>query len=165
MDTVSFDNASFDAVWRRVTAGNSAGAQPYAMPEPEQNESEMLCRLMDSAALCIACCRFAAYKCPGRIARALCDMALEERRYFKKLRAMYFILTGGAYCPEERCLEALTAAEGLRTIYAESMSAEKRLLMAADTAGESFACTYGGFVAQERRHAETAIRLIEEIIY
>ena len=165
MDRVSFDNAGFDAVWRRVTAGSGAGAQPYAMPEPGQDGGEMLCRLMDSAALCIAFCRFAAGKCPGRIARALCDMALEERRYFKKLRARYFILTGGAYCPEEQCPEALTAAEGLRTIYAESLSAEKRLLMAAGMAGDSFACTYGVFADQERCHAETAARLIEEIIY
>ena len=165
MDTMSFDNAGFDAVWRRVTADSSVGVPPYITTEPERNEGEMLCRLMDSAALCIACCRFAAGKCPGRIARALCDMALEERRYFKKLRARYFIRTGGAYCPEEQCPEVLTASEGLRTIYAESLSAEKRLLTAADTAGDSFACTYADFADQERRHAETAARLIEGIIY
>ena len=163
-DMLNFDRAKFDDVWQRVEANNRPMPEPFAAGIPVSDgvdEAERLYWLMDSAALCIALCRCVAAKCPGCVARTLCRMADEERRYMRRLRAMYFILTGGAYCPEEPCPQVPAASEGLRSLYAECVNARDRLLAAAEMPGAEFASTYAQCAAMKDRHAEVCAELIE----
>ena len=164
-----FDKVKFGAIWQRVTgetacAGHETEPAPCACTEPELDEADRLRRLMDLAARCIALSRCVATKCHGRIASALCGIVDDERRYMRKLRAMYFILTGGSYFPEEPCPEVHTASEGLREIYAGAISAREQLLDAANDERTDFADTYIRCASQKQRHARSVARLIESLL-
>jgi hypothetical protein len=163
MDIIDFDfdNVKFDAVWQRVTSDKCARHEPPVKHEPETGEAERLRGLMDGTAMCIALCRSIAARRRGRAARTLGGVIDGERRNMKKLRAMYFILTGGSYHPAEKYPQPQSVSEGLREIYAGAAEAKKQLfLAAADYADGGFADTYIQLASQKQRHAESAAALI-----
>lgn len=101
-------------VWSRV---KGSGA-PECAGETVMTAEEVLCMMQNEKNDC-AVYRYLATKACGRDAQELRRIAADEACHFKKLHAMYFLLTGKCVClPSEKpeCTACLT--EALRARYA-----------------------------------------------
>lgn len=169
MDELNFDNEMFEIVWNRVTLETSQTDPeivPQSPPAPAKEiESDRLRRFMDMTAQNEHCTRTAAAQCCGCRARPLIAIAEDDRIQLRKLRAMYFILTGDTYDPIIAPESSLTTSERLRSLYSRAVDSGAEFISAAElTERADFADTYRNFGLAKQRHAETISDMIERMI-
>lgn len=158
----SFDNASFNAVWQRVTGGdcNTSDIGRYAGPD---SISELQ-SFIDGESQDVKLYATLAAMCPGSFRTAVLRLASEERSYLKRLRAQYFILTGKTYLPADACPLVYSLADTLRLKYAAELDAAAAYTAAAETVPRpDLSDTYHDLSAGKTRHARTLCCLIEEL--
>ena len=160
-----FDRASFDAVWRRVQ--NASGADWTSQKPTERcagaDEAERLIRFMDGEAGDAQYYAALALRCPAA-RQTLTRISSDEKCHLKRLRAKYFILTGGTYTPPDTCPLIYSAADALRKKYSGEKDGVAAYRDAAEQASEQdLRDTYLELSQDEARHAKTLGRLIENM--
>lgn len=146
-----FDSAATAEVWRRVSGARE-----------EQTVAELLLEMIsdemtDSATyLRLARCGIGA-----RVFRAL---AQEEDCHARRLKALYFLLTGQEACAEVGAvLHYSCVADALRDCFAEEQRSAKRYLAAAGRLPEHCGL-FRELAAQEQEHARRLHRLTQCIL-
>ena len=146
-----FDSAATAEVWRRVNGARE-----------EQTAAELLLEMIsdemtDSATyLRLARCGIGA-----RVFRAL---AQEEDCHARRLKALYFLLTGQEACTEVGAVPYYSCvADALRDRFAEEQRSAKRYLAAAERLPEHCGL-FRELAAQEQEHARRLHRLTQCVL-
>ncbi len=146
-----FDSAATAEVWRRVNGARE-----------EQTAAELLLEMIsdemtDSATyLRLARC--------GIGARVFRTLAQEEDRHARRLKALYFLLTGQEACAEVGAVPYYSCvADALRDRFAEEQRSAKRYLAAAERLPEHCGL-FRELAAQEQEHARRLHRLTQCIL-
>jgi len=90
----------FDRVWARVLADHDAGAQLLACPisgSRTQGTAERLAAFLEAEERDLERYRELYRRTGGASRRLFCELAAEERRQLRRLRAAYFLLTGDSH--------------------------------------------------------------------
>jgi rubrerythrin len=162
-----FDRAKFDAVWQRVLTGKTESA-----PKTEQTakrrgdgEAEKLRCFMDGEAGDAQFYWSLAAMCSAGARATLLRISCDERRHLKKLRARYFILTGGTYAPPDTCPLIYTVPDALRRKYAGEKEGSAAYTAAAESAADAdLRDTYLALAQDEARHSRTIGCIIESMM-
>jgi rubrerythrin len=161
-----FDRAKFDAVWRRViqASGEKSPAQKQTDQYADLGGADTLRRFMDDESCDAQFYSTLACKCSGMTRQTLQRIASDEKCHLKRLRARYFILTGGTYTPPDTCPLITATADALRLKYAgEKEGAAAYREAAEQTSDQELKYTYLDLSQDEARHARTIGCLIERM--
>ena len=168
-ESLGFDNDKFEAVWHRVISNKAIHDRHRNTPSTHHHQHRErgggdLCRLMDKVALNECRLRTLSATRPGQWARALMGMAEDNRRMLRRLRTMYFIMTGGAYRPDVSCAQFHTVTEGLRAIHTGALSAERGFYDILESSGRQGSETFREFADIQRRHAGNIERMLQRMM-
>lgn len=103
----------------------------------------------------------------GGAGRALMQMASEDGRHACRLKSLYYLLTGECWTPENGCgrIETVSLCRFLRQRYQMEMTAAARYEDWADAMEDECVVSMLRQVAEEdRRHAATALELLENLL-
>lgn len=152
------------AVWNRVMAGDRGAVEtcPTAPPQcPATITEEELLELMQDEKNDCATYRYLSCKSSGAEAKTLKELSAEEAGHFKKLHALYYILTGQCVCLEP-AKPACTAclAVSLRERY-EGELAGARAYEEAAVKWPDMAHVFHCLAADERAHSQKIVCLLQ----
>ena len=153
---MDYDLQKETRVWERI---RGAGDERRGGAEAEELQSLVRDELADACAY-----RTLAACLPPKERRCLLSIAKDESRHAKTLAAMYFLLQGRRLCPEpppRLCVTCL--CEELRKHYRGELAGAEAYEAFAKRAGE-FAPQITCIAADERRHAQTILRLLQMLL-
>lgn len=163
---MDFDRAKFEAVWRRVMP-EAAGqiGELNAANRPEKGDACRLREFMDNEAQDARVYRMLAAACSGSARQGLHQIVLDEQCHLRKLKAVYFILTGKIYKPPETCPFIRDLPETLRCKYRDEKEESAAYKDAAEaTSVNELADIYPALAEDEARHYKIIARIIENIL-
>ena len=163
---LAFDREKFEAVWRRVMPEAAENNKEQNAADPtEKNDARRLREFMDNEARDARVYRMLAAACSGSMRQRLHRIALDEQSHLRKLKAVYFILTGEIYRPPEACPLIRGLPETLRRKYLDEKEGSAAYKDAAEkTPVKELADTYPALAEDEARHIEIIARIIENIL-
>jgi len=98
------------------------------------------------------------------VRRVLLQLAQEERRHYRKLEAVYYLMTGTRPCPDRPKAPCVACTnEELRTRYHEEVEGAKRYHRLAEEAG-SFTPVFHCLGCEEERHAGMILCLLQRCL-
>ena len=156
-----------EAVWKRVMAMSSEAPEtqpPRPAQKPQQAKGLMPEQVMEllKDELADACTyQTLAAKARGEARRCLQRLSMEERQHYRKLEAVYYLMTGQRPCPDRPkapCVACLN--EELRKRYEEELAGAARYDRLAQTAG-SFSTVFHCLSHAEERHAQVILNLLQ----
>ena len=150
---IFYTQKKFDEVWDRV-AGKS------------NTDADTLKTLMGYEYTDYNIYKALAQKNTGALRMRFSEMANDELRHFKTLRARYFILTGKTYTPEKpQTVKASSIAEILRERYGIEQEAAAGYLKAAEeTKLQDIAEIYRANAADEQKHMRIVTELLGNVL-
>ena len=146
-----FDSAATAEVWRRVSGARE-----------EQTVAELLLEMISDEMTDAATYQHLT-RC-GVGAKTFRALAQEERCHARRLKALYFLLTGQDACAEVGAVPHYSCvADALRERFAEEQRSAKRYLAAAERLPEHCGL-FRELAAQEQEHARRLHRLTQCIL-
>ena len=150
-------------VWQRVMAASAECEYPKEKPETgltAQQVMELLqCELMDACTY-----QTLAMRVKKDLRRCLLQLAQEERRHYRKLEAVYYLMTGQRPCPDRPkapCVACLN--EELRKRYREEVAGAEKYHCLAEKAG-SFAAVFHCLGHEEEHHSRRILELLQQCL-
>lgn len=161
-----FDRTKFDAVWHRVLTGTSnSGLGTPGCPKPEHDDTVQLRRFMDDEAGDAQLYWVLSTKFTGSTRSSLLRISSDEQHHLKRLRGLYFIMTGETYTPPGSCPLILSARQTLRRKYdGERAGAAAYLSAASMTQRQDLSDTYTALAQDETRHSKMIGCMIENML-
>jgi len=155
---LTYDSRRFEPVWDRVLGKGGPN-------EKEDSLYACLMRFMDDEATDERAFRSIASRTGGRYRGELLRMASDEKRWFRRLRTAYFILTGDTYAPEIGQLPRGGTASALRYMYErERAEAESYEAAAKAFSRRDVRELFEQLAEEEKRHASEAAAMLENIM-
>lgn len=153
-----------EAVWQRVMAASAEApdCRPPAKPDggltPAQVMELLEGKLQDACTYRTLAGRM------GREGRCLQQLAREEQQHYKKLEAVYYLMTGARPCPDRPRTPCVACNnEVLRDRYREEVSGAERYHCMAEKAG-SFAGLFHALGRAEEAHAKQILALLQHCL-
>lgn len=152
-NSIFFTQKKFDEVWNRVTSSDSA-------------DSDTLKALMGYEYTDFLTYNALSKKYTGELRTRFIEMAKDESRHYRTLRARYYILTGDNFPPEKQSITSSSAIlDALRNRYIiESSAYEGYLKAAEETKLWDLSELYRGNAADEKRHMIIVTELLGNIL-
>ena len=149
-------NVSQEArVWDRVLASNRG--------EQSAPSADLPALIREELAAACTYERLAARVCASA-AEMLRRIAREERCHAARLGAISFLMTGKKVCPERAEPDCITCAvETLRARYRKELADAERYEALAAAGGEH-ADTYAAMAAEEHRHAQMLVCVVQKTL-
>lgn len=151
-------------VWERVMAASAQ--EPVAAP-PRQEAGLRETVLMELLEEELAdCCTYQvlAERVRREVRRMLLRLAQEEAAHYRRLEAVYYLLTGSRPCPDRPKMPCVACTnEELRRRYRQEIESAGRYHALADQAG-SLACVFHGLGNEEERHARVILNLLQQCL-
>ena len=152
-------------VWRRVMA-ESADA-PACEPEKQPDNCLTPCQVMEllEDELMDACTyQVLANRTKKNVRQTLMQLAREEQMHYRKLEAVYYLMTGSRPCPDRpKTPRVACTNEELRKRYQAEIEGAQRYCCLAEKAG-SFAPVFRCLSRDEERHAHMILCLLEKCL-
>ena len=151
-------------VWKRVMAA-SAESPCTQMKQMENCLTEcQLMELLEQELLDACTYQVLAGRTKKEIRRCLMQLAQEERRHYRKLEAVYYLMTGRRPCPDRPKMPRVACTnEELRDRYQKEIEGAKQYHCLAEKAG-SFACVFHCLGSDEERHARMILELLQRCL-
>ena len=151
-------------VWERVMA---ASAQSPCPPQPRREDclsSAQVLELLEGELKDSCTYQVLAGRVRKDVRRCLLELAREERRHYRRLEAVYYLMTGQRPCPDRPKAPCVACTnEELRKRYRDEIEGAKRYHALADHAG-SIACVFHCLGNDEERHAHTILDLLQRCL-
>lgn len=150
-------------VWQRVMAASAE----CPMPAPQMETGMTARQVMEllEGELSDACTyQTLAMRVRKDLRRCLMQLAQEERQHYRKLEAVYYLMTGQRPCPDRPkapCVACLN--EELRKRYGEEVAGAEKYHCLADKAG-SFAAVFHCLGHEEERHSRRILEVLQQCL-
>lgn len=151
-------------VWNRVMA---ASAEAPCCPRPKEQMKLTCQQVMEllEDELADACTyRTLAMRVKKSVRQTLLQLAMEEQEHYRKLEAVYYIMTGRRPCPDRPKAPCVACTnEELRKRYEGEIAGAERYHHLAECAG-SFAPVFHCLGHSEERHAQMVLNLLQHCL-
>lgn len=150
-------------VWQRVMAASTE----CDLPKRKDDDGLTVQQIMEllEGELCDACTyQTLAMRVKKDLRRCLLQLAQEERQHYRKLEAVYYLMTGQRPCPDRPkapCVACLN--EELRKRYREEVAGAEKYHCLAEKAG-SFATVFHCLGHEEERHSRRILELLQQCL-
>ena len=150
-------------VWQRVMAASAECDFPKRKDDDGLTAQQIM-ELLEGE-LCDVCTyQTLAMRVKKDLRRCLLQLAQEERQHYRKLEAVYYLLTGQRPCPDRPkapCVACLN--EELRKRYREEVAGAEKYHCLAEKAG-SFASVFHCLGHEEERHSRMILELLQQCL-
>ena len=151
-------------VWSRVMAASAEA--PCCTPKKES--MSLTCRqvmeLLERELMDACTYRTLAMRVKKPVRQTLLCLQREEMRHYRKLEAVYYLMTGKRPCPDRPKAPCVACTnEELRKRYEEEVEGAATYHKLAECAG-SFASVFHCLGCEEERHAQTILHLLEKCL-
>ena len=170
-----------EAVWKRVMAVSAEAPECQPETRPEQKpECKSECKpkpkpdceltpcqvmdLLEHELQDVCTYQTLAARVRKNARSCLLQLAQEERQHYRKLEAIYYLMTGQRPCPDRPkppCVACLN--EELRRRYEIEVRGAMMYHQLAEQAG-SFACTFHCLGNDEERHSQVILNLLQQCL-
>ena len=148
-------------VWNRVMA---AAAESPCVPKQTELTPSQVMELLEGELLDACTYRVLAERTKKDVRRCLLQLYQEERRHYRKLEAVYYLMTGSRPCPDRPKKPCVACTnEELRKRYTAEVEGGKHYHCLAEKAG-SFACVFHTLGNDEERHARMILELLQKCL-
>ncbi len=150
-------------VWERVMAASAECEFPKGKPETGLTAQQVM-ELLQGELMDACTYQTLAMRVKKDLRRCLMQLAQEERRHYRKLEAVYYLMTGQRPCPDRPkapCVACLN--EELRKRYRDEVEGAKKYHCLAEKAG-SFAAVFHCLGHEEERHSQTILELLQRCL-
>ncbi len=147
-------------VWERVMA---ASAQAPCCKPAEENmlTPEQVMELLLGEQMAACTYGVLAARVKGETRRCLMELMHREKAHYRKLEAIYYLMTGRRPCPDQPKAPCVSCTnEELRRVYADEVAAAAKYHCLAAKAG-SFAPQFHELGHEEETHAAKILSLLE----
>lgn len=163
-------------VWRRVmecSAEAPVPSKPHAKCKPEHHHESgkdscltpaQVMELLEQELMDACTYQTLAMRVKKDLRKILLQLVQEERRHYRKLEAVYYLMTGTRPCPDRPKAPCVACTnEALRARYHEEVEGAARLHKLAECAG-SFAPVFHCLGCEEERHAQMILCLLQRCL-
>ena len=154
-----------EAVWQRVMAASAEA--PDCTPTVRSDDGLTQTKILEllERELLDACTYRTLAGRMGKQARCgLQQLAREEQQHYKKLEAIYYLMTGSRPCPDRPKAPCVACtSEELRNRYRQEVAGAEAYHGLAEKAG-SFAELFHGLSRAEERHARQILALLQQCL-
>ncbi len=159
-----------EEVWRRVMACSEEAPTP-CKPQPREEKSRKNCltpaqimELLEQELQDACTYQVLAGRVKKEMRRVLLQLAQEERRHYRKLEAVYYLMTGTRPCPDRPKAPCVACTnEALRDSYHEEVAGARRYHALAEEAG-SFAAVFHCLGHEEEHHSQMILCLLQRCL-
>ena len=153
-----------EAVWKRVMAAAAEAPDHCDLPGESELTASQVLELLEGTLADAVTYKTLAARAAKRVRQCLLQLAREEQVQYRKLEAVYYLMTGVRPCPARPgapCVACLN--EELRKRYRRETASAKIYDCLAAKAG-SYAGVFRCLAAEETRHAAMLLRLLERCV-
>lgn len=148
-------------VWNRVMA---ASAESPCMPKAKPQDcltAEQVMELLEAEQAAACTYRVLAARVKGEVRRQLQQLSREEQGHYRKLEAVYYLMTGRRPCPDRPKAPCVACTnEELRRRYEGEVEDARKYHCLAEKAG-SFAQVFHSLGHDEERHSRVILHLLQ----
>ena len=151
-------------VWNRVLSASAEA--PCCAPKKEQMNltCQQVMELLEQELMDACTYKVLAMRVKKSIRQTLMCLAQEERRHYRKLEAVYYLMTGKRPCPDRPKAPCVACTnEELRKRYEEEVRGAAVYHGLANCAG-SFESVFHCLGHEEERHAQTILNLLQKCL-
>ena len=153
-----------EAVWKRVMAAAEEAPACCDRPRAPELTPCQVMELLEGELLDACTYRVLAGRVKKQARQCLLQLAKEEQRHYRKLEAVYYLMTGSRPCPDRPKAPCVACTnEELRKRYKLEVEAAKKYCCLAEKAG-SFAGVFHCLHRDEQRHAAMILNLLEQCL-
>ena len=153
-------------VWQRVMAASAECPPVQAAPvKPAVGlTAQQVMELLEKELLDVCTYRTLAGRVRKEQRRLLLQLAQAEQRHYRKLEAIYYLMTGQRPCPERPKAPCMACtSEELRKRYQQEAAGAETYHKLAEQAG-SFASVFHCLGHEEERHAAVILELLQRCL-
>lgn len=151
-------------VWERVMAASAECPVPVKKVAPEGVTAQQVMELLQAELKDTCTYRTLAMRVGKEIRRQLLQLSQEERQHYRKLEAVYYLMTGQRPCPDLPKAPCMACTnEELRKRYQEEVEGAARYHALAEKAG-SFASVFHCLGHEEERHSHQILTLLQRCL-
>ena len=150
-------------VWQRVMAASAECPMPAGKTENGLNAQQVM-ELLQGELMDACTYQTLAMRVKKDVRRCLLQLAQEERRHYRKLEAVYYLMTGHRPCPDRPkapCVACLN--EELRKRYGEEVAGAEKYHCLAEKAG-SFSAVFHCLGNEEMCHSRRILELLQHCL-
>ena len=152
------------AVWERVMAASAECPMPTRQAAPNGLTPQQVMELLQKEVMDACTYRTLAMRVKKQVRSCLMQLAQEERWHYRKLEAVYYLMTGHRPCPDRPkgpCVACTN--EELRKRYQEEVAGAAKYHALAEQAG-SFASVFHCLGHEEERHSRMILELLQQCL-
>ena len=151
-------------VWERVMAASAACPMPVKRETPAGMTPQQVMDLLQGELTDACTYRTLAMRVKKHARQCLMQLAQEERRHYRKLEAVYYLMTGQRPCPDRPRTPCMACTnEELRKRYQEEVKGAEQYHALAEQAG-SFASVFHCLGNEEERHSRMILELLQDCL-
>ena len=151
-------------VWERVMAASAQCPVPAKPAVPAELTAEQVMELLQQELMDACTYRVLAGRVRKELRRCLLQLAREEQLHYRKLEAVYYLMTGKRPCPDRPKAPCVACTnEELRKRYEEEVEGAAVYHGLTNCAG-SFATVFHCLGHEEERHAQTILNLLQKCL-
>ena len=151
-------------VWERVMAASAACPMPVKRETPAGMTPQQVMELLQGELTDACTYRALAVRVKKHARQCLMQLAQEERRHYRKLEAVYYLMTGQRPCPDRPRTPCMACTnEELRKRYQEEVKGAEQYHALAEQAG-SFASVFHCLGNEEERHSRMILELLQDCL-
>ena len=151
-------------VWERVMAASAECPMPVKKNMPEGMTAQQFMELLQGELLDVCTYQTLAMRVKKEARRCLWRLAQEERQHYRKLEAVYYLMTGQRPCPDRPKVPCMACTnEELRRRYQIEVAGAEKYHAMAERAG-SFASVFHCLAHEEERHSRMILELLQHCL-
>lgn len=152
------------AVWERVMAASAECPMPEKQKQAAGLTAQQVMELLQQELLDGCTYRVLAGRVKKDLRRCLLQLAQEEQRHYRKLEAVYYLMTGQRPCPDRPKSPCVACTnEELRRRYQDEVAGAEKYRCLAEKAG-SFAAVFHCLGHEEERHSRRILELLQQCL-
>jgi rubrerythrin len=151
-------------VWERVVAASAECPMPIKKAVPTELTARQVLELLQGELLDVCTYQTLAARVKKDARRCLWQLAQEERRHYRKLEAVYYLMTGQRPCPDRPKAPCMACTnEELRKRYKAEVEGAACYHAMAEKAG-SFVSVFHCLGHEEDRHSRMILELLQRCL-
>ena len=151
-------------VWNRVMAASAEAPCCAPKKDPVKLTCQQVMELLEHELMDACTYKVLAMRVKKQVRQCLMQLAQEEMRHYRKLEAVYYLMTGKRPCPDRPKAPCVACTnEELRKRYEEEVEGAAVYHGLANCAG-SFAPVFHCLGHEEERHAQMILKLLEKCL-
>ena len=151
-------------VWERVMAASAACPMPAKKTVPAELTAQQMMELLQGELLDACTYQTLGMRMKKHARQRLVQLAQEERRHYRKLEAVYYLMTGQRPCPDRPRTPCVACTnEELRKRYQEEVKGAEQYHALAEQTG-SFASVFHCLGHDEERHSRMILELLQDCL-